>query len=71
METGEDCIHPGIRWYAWGLDKDHLLQELDTAYAQAWRGTIHAAEDVGLDGEHELPVLGVGGVGDARDRRMV
>jgi hypothetical protein len=69
MENRKDCIHPRVWWHAWGLNQDNLLKELDTAYAQAWRGAVHAAEDIGLDGEHDLPVLCVGRIGDARGTR--
>jgi hypothetical protein len=34
---------------AWCLHQDYLLEELDAAYPQAWRGAVHAAQDAGLD----------------------
>jgi hypothetical protein len=54
--------------YAWRLDQDHTLKELDAAYAHARRGGVHAAQDVCLDGRHELPVAGIVGMRDTGTR---
>jgi hypothetical protein len=49
---------------AWRLHQDDLLEELDAAYAHARGGCVHSAQDVRLDASHELPVVGIVGVGD-------
>jgi hypothetical protein len=46
------------------LNEHHLLQELDAAYAHAGGGLVHAPQDAGLDGRHDLPILGIVGVRD-------
>lgn len=55
--------YPGVD-NAWCLDQHHLLQELYAADAHAGCGSVHASQDGGFDGGHELPVVGIVGVRD-------
>jgi len=59
----ECSIYPRVR-NAWCLYQDDLLEELDATYSYTGRGCVHSAQDVGLDAGHELPFLGIAGVGD-------
>jgi hypothetical protein len=56
-------MYPGV-YDAWCLHQNHLLQKLDAAYSQAWCSCIHTSQDAGLDGRHELPIVGIVGIRD-------
>lgn len=59
--------YPGI-YHARCLHKDYLLDKLDAAYTDARCGGVHVAQDIRFDGGHELPMVGIAGIGETASK---